>query len=87
MSILSVMPDGMGYYYGFAKPDMRSIDVRCEDGERIGTNNSDLNVMRGNWVSWIAGNAVACSATKEEAEAKAIAWLKAHPREPADVED
>jgi hypothetical protein len=87
MSILSKMPDGFGFYYGLEPGDgFRQINVREENGERCGTNNSDLNVLRGDWVAYVGGEAVACAATKAEAEAKAIAWAKSHP-EPVDDED
>jgi hypothetical protein len=72
MSILSKMPDGSRFYYGFIKPDMRRIDVRRE-------------YMR-DWVLYIAGNQIGFYTTKDAAEAAAIAWLKANP-EPVDVED
>ena len=74
-SILSAMPDGVGYYYGF-KPDGRRVDV-CIDVSR---GPSDLL-----WRAYVSGVRVGDSetgvfATKAAAEAAALAWIADHPR-------
>lgn len=66
-SILSEQPDGVGFHYGFAKPDMRRIDVRYEPIRR--------------WAAYVGGDNVGHFDSKGEAEAAAIAWVKAHPRQ------
>lgn len=70
-TILSQRPDGYGYHYGFAPDDYRQINVRQGPGDSL-------------WRAWVGGERVTDSAapawvTKEEAEAAALAWMKAHP--------
>lgn len=76
MSILSALPDGMGFYYGFAKPDMRRIDVANVGNKKY-------------WAAYVAGEPIDSIGydCKETAEEAALAWLKAHPQEVTDVED
>jgi hypothetical protein len=64
MSILSDLPDGAGFWYGFVKGDSRRIDVRQETGH---------------WAAWVAGTRIAAGRTKAEAESMAISWMKQHP--------
>lgn len=73
-SVLSEMPDGCGYHYGFAPGDQRQINVRKGPadllwrahvgGERVGDDNTGV------WE------------TKDEAEAAALQTIaKADPRD------
>jgi hypothetical protein len=69
MTVLSKLPDGLGFYYGYIKGDRRRIDIRLEDlpgGEY--------------WCVYIAGDLVddTCT-TKEEAEREALEYLKTNP--------
>ncbi len=74
MSILSERPDGAGYHYGFAHPDHRQINVRRGPVDLL-------------WRAYVGGNRVGSVSdadggaweTKTQAEAAAIAWMKAHP--------
>ena len=75
MSILSARKDGAGYFYGFAKPDMRQINVRLEQ-DSVGQS----------WIGYVGGLRVVSADSKEETERECIAWLKANPRT-VDVED
>ena len=89
MSILSRQPDGLGFFYGFAKPDMRRIDVRYEivDGQpvaniaTVGANGEQWTGKKsgGWWVAYVAGSAIGCYEKQTMAEAAAITWLKGHP--------
>ena len=63
-SILSELPDGCGFYYGFSGDDHRRIDVRKE---------GDI------WNVYVAGALVLCSTSKMLAEIDAIQWLKDNP--------
>jgi hypothetical protein len=71
VSILSKEPDGMGWYYGFYESDPRQINVR--------------ELHKGQWYVNVGDDCIAnrsvvpnqtCFATKDEAEAAAIAFLK-----------
>ena len=71
MSILSELPDGSGYDYGFVEGDHRQINVRRGPQDLL-------------WRAYVGGERVGDADTgvfekKSEAEAAAIAWLKAHP--------
>lgn len=76
MSILSSVPDGCGFFYGFAKPDMRQINVRRELQE-------DKPAFA--WRAYAGGEPVGYYGSKDLAEEASIAWLKANP-EPIDDE-
>jgi hypothetical protein len=66
MSILSDLPDGMGYFYGFIAGDSRQINVRREDFR---------------WKAYVGGEPLDGEyTTKIGAEAGAVAWMKAHPQ-------
>ncbi len=75
MSILSSRADGFGFFYGYAKPDMRQINVRCE-----------VTTYGYCWAVYVGGDLIGDDPTKAEAEARALAWLKAHPRSDNDNE-
>lgn len=77
MSVLSERPDGFNFYYGFAKPDMRRIDVRRELQE-------DKPAFA--WRAYVAGEPVGYFGSRDLAEMAAISWLQANP-EPLDVEE
>lgn len=69
MSILSRLPDQMGYFYGFHHDDPRQVNVRQElDG----------------WVYYVGGDRIGVRETKDEAEDAAIVWIRAHPQEDED---
>ena len=69
MSILSKEPDGLGFYYGYAKPDMRRVDVAM-NGHR-------------DWRAYVAGEPLAATyRTKNDAERAAVMWIENNP-EPA----
>lgn len=72
MSILSELPDGFSFFYGFREGDSRRIDVRYEE-------EAEPQLGSG-WAAYVGGErlAVLCS-TKDAAEAAAIAWAKANP--------
>lgn len=80
MSILSQLPDGFGFFYGFVKGDFRRIDVRQEGYDRPGSTISDgPGANWGRWHIWVGGESVGLAETKAEAEANAIAWMKENP--------
>jgi hypothetical protein len=74
-SILSELPDGVGFYYGFIDGDHRQINVKlaCKSPEW--------------WIAYVGGEPVAPAddphavlyPSKDEAEAAAITWAKANP--------
>jgi hypothetical protein len=72
MTILSKEPDGAGYYYGFYESDPRQINVQFRLTDRF-----DLNSTKGKWVASVGDDFFATGfATKNEAEAAAIEFLK-----------
>lgn len=72
MSILSTLPDGFGFYYGFREGDYRQINVRYEP-DVIG---STVQV----WRAYVGGDDIGGTfGTKDEAEACAITWAIANP--------
>jgi hypothetical protein len=80
MSILSDVPDGMGYFYGFRDGDSRQINVRLELCARSITG----VLVQELWIAYVSGNAIGGSyATLAEAETAAIEWMEAHPDEEA----
>jgi hypothetical protein len=70
MSILSEEPDHFGFFYGFVDDDHRQVNVRRE-GEAIN---------EPHWKAYVGGDRIEGNwQSKAEAEAAAIAWLKANP--------
>lgn len=61
-SVLSAMPDGMGYYHGFVAGDTRRIDIRLE---------------RELWEIYVAGENIGWAPTKDEAEKRAVNFVHA----------
>jgi hypothetical protein len=82
MSILSRVPDDVGFYYGFIKGDGRQVNVRYEERTTKGN---------GYWYAYLGGEPVpnagedAAGAfafrNKNEAEAGAIRYAKSNPEE------
>ena len=73
MSILSTRPDGFGYYYAHRAGDHRQINVRYEGGP----GSTRLNAL---WVAYVGGEPIGQDyASKDSAEAAAIAWAVANP--------
>lgn len=75
MSVLSREPDGLGYHYGRLDDDPRQINIRRGPVDWL-------------WRAWVGGVRVGDDtegvwADKDEAEAAALAWLKANPRQSA----
>lgn len=66
MTILSQLPDGYGYFYGYTKHDHRQINVRWE-GQ--------------NWIAYVGGEKVGLLASKDAAETAAIKFIEANPTE------
>ena len=65
MSILSELPDGCGFFYGFYKGDYRQINVRFEHNA---------------WVAYVGGEKIyGHYSGKQAAEDAAIAYIKANP--------
>ena len=64
MSILSELPDGLGFFYTFYKDDHRQINVRLEERE---------------WIAYVGGEKVGALASKDLAEAAAIRFIEANP--------
>ena len=70
-SILSAVPDGHRFYYGFAPGDGRQINVRSES-------DGILRWMR--WFAYVGGKKLPQGhGTFEEAETAALAWMAKHP--------
>lgn len=73
MSILSALPDGCGYHYGFLPGDYRQINVRRGPADLL-------------WRAYVGGERVGDHvdgvwSSKDEAEAAAIAWAKSSAEE------
>jgi hypothetical protein len=77
MSILSRVPDDVGFYYGFIKGDGRQVNVRLEQVPvRYGAG------LGQKWFGYVGGEKVTdWHTSKESAEAAAVAWAKANPEE------
>lgn len=74
-SILSAVPDGMGYYYGFKAGDGRQINV-----QPCGGMHTDMY-----WRAFVGGQEITSPhgprafITKEYAEEAAIKWMEENP--------
>lgn len=75
MSILSSMPDGVGYFYGFRDGDHRQINVRRE-----GEDETDPLWKAVLWFAYVGGERLSEGhETKDQAEAAAIKWAEDNP--------
>ena len=63
-TILSIVPDGHGYHYGWYKDDHRQINVRFEGQD---------------WIAYVGGEKVGVLASKNAAEAAAIRFIVENP--------
>lgn len=63
-SVLSLLPDAMGFYYGFIPVDPRRIDVQ--------------NTVDG-WIAYVGGDPIGTAASKEAAEVLARHYMRENP--------
>lgn len=71
MAILSELPDGCGYFYGFLPDDPRQINVRKIPGD---------HVIGDRWEAFVGEVQLeTLFSSKREAEEAAITWALANP--------
>lgn len=81
MSVLSELPDGMGFFCGFADGDSRQINVRLELDEQSATSSDDPMNWDHKYHAYVAGTLIGKASSKAAAEAMATAWMVAHPEQ------